>query len=317
MPKPKSKTEVVTLKAGRRPIRNLVVVSDTHCGCRFGLIHPDGATLDGGDGEEPAHYRPSRQQRTIHGWWEEFWNEWVPQATKGEPYAVVINGDAIEGVHHRATSQISHNLQDQADIAEKVLRPIVAKCEGNFYMVRGTPAHVGESAVDEEALAKRLGAIPNEAGQRARYDAWIRVGSGLVHLLHHIGTTSSSAHETSAVHAEMISELVEAARWRAEPPTAIVRSHRHSYIKTEMAAEWGMVQSIVTPAWQLKTPYAYKISGARLRPPQFGGVIIRQGDRDLYSDRRVWTIGRTTEITWMRDDQAREQKGQLKSRRGR
>jgi len=32
----------------------------------------------------------------------------------------------------------------------------------------------------------------------------------------------------------------------------------------------------VTPAWQGKTPFVWKIPGGRLSQPQFGGVIIRE-----------------------------------------
>ncbi len=48
------------------------------------------------------------------------------------------------------------------DMGYEVLAPIVELCEGRFYMTRGTRAHVGPSGVEEERLAKRLGAKPNE-----------------------------------------------------------------------------------------------------------------------------------------------------------
>jgi len=110
----------------------------------------------------------------------EFWDSWVPCVTHGEPFAVVVNGDVIEGVHHRATSQISHNLEDQCQIAYDVFAPILDRCDGRFFMIRGTPAHVGEQGVYEERLAKQLGAIPNEeassramsCGRRSAATAW-------------------------------------------------------------------------------------------------------------------------------------------------
>ena len=148
---------------------------------------------------------------------------WVPQQTKGKPFAVVHNGDVIEGVHHNATTQISHNIEDQSNLAVKVLTPIVKKCGGRYYSIRGTPSHVGQSSVEEERVAKRLGAIPNKDGQHSRYDLWKRVGKHLVHFLHHVGTTSSSAHESSAVNAELSAEFYEACRWGKEKPSIIVR----------------------------------------------------------------------------------------------
>ena len=226
----------------RKPTRinNIVVVSDTHCGCRLGLCPPTGARLDDG-----GRYMPSRLQRVVWQWWIEFWEKWVPTVTHGEPYAVVVNGDVIEGVHHRATSQISHNLEDQCEIVREVFEPIVERCRGQFYMVRGTPAHVGEQGVHEERLAKQLGALPNEEGQHARYELWQTFGRGrLAHFNHHIGTTSSSQHETSAVNGELVHAFVEAGRWGHTPPDVIVRCLSHD---TEILTRsgWTSMEDVV------------------------------------------------------------------------
>jgi hypothetical protein len=273
--------------------RNLVVVSDTHCGCRLGLLHPDGIQVDGG-----GLYLPSEFQRKMWTLWREFWDVWVPEATKGEPFDLVHNGDAVDGVHHNSTTQISHNLIDQQTIAEDILRPVVAQCVasgGTYYHIRGTEAHVGKSGEYEERLARTLGAKPNAEGQFARYDLWKRVGNALVHLLHHIGTTSSAAHESSAVNAELAASFVEAGRWRREPPDYIVRSHRHRSIGVNLDTAKGYAAGIVTPAWQLKTPYVWKIPGARVSEPQLGGIIIRQGDEEHFYRRKVWSLDRSPE----------------------
>ena len=273
--------------------RNLVVISDTHCGCRLGLVHPDGITVDSG-----GQYLPSEFQQKMWAYWRTFWDEWVPEVTRGDPFDVVHNGDAIDGTHHRSTTQISHNLEDQQRIAEAVLAPIVAQCMasgGTYYHIRGTEAHVGQSGEYEERLARTLGAKPNEQGQYARYDMWKRVGNALVHLLHHIGTTSSAAHEASAVNAELTAEYVEAARWHREAPDFIVRSHRHRSIAVDLNSAKGHAAAIVTPAWQGKTPYVWKIPGARISEPQLGGILIRQGDEEFYYRRKVWSFERSPE----------------------
>src|SRR5579859_4275199 len=96
-------------------IRNVIVISDTHCGCRMGLCPPDGAALDDG-----GIYTPSRLQKIMWGWWEEFWGEWVPNVTHKGPFVLVHNGDVIDGVHHNSTTQISQNIKDQKDLAIKI-----------------------------------------------------------------------------------------------------------------------------------------------------------------------------------------------------
>lgn len=269
-----------------KSVRNIVVVSDLHCGCRLGLMPLAGVPLDDG-----GTVHPSNLQRKTWAMWREFWDVWVPSVTHGEPFALVVNGDALEGNHHGSTTQVSHNLGDQRKIAYEVLAPEVRKACA-YYHVRGTEAHVGQSAVDEEGLAKDLGAIPNEEGQHARWELWSRVGNSLVHFLHHIGTTGSSAYESTAVHKELVESFVEAGRWGLEPPRIIVRSHRHRYFESRISGAGGYFIGTVTPAWQLKTPHTYKIPGARLSQPQIGGIVIRQGDEELHVRAKTWQIER-------------------------
>jgi len=274
-------------------VNNLIFVADQHCGCRLGLCPPKATKLDDG-----GTYRPSPFQRKLWRLWREFWDEWVPKVCRGDPYAVCQLGDAVDGVHHGSVTQVSHNLVDQKRIAKKCLEPVVAACEGRFYMVRGTEAHVGPSAQLEEELAESLGAIPDAEGRYARYELWKLLGPGrpkdcaLVHAMHHIGTTGSSHYESTAVHKELVEAFQESGRWGNRAPDFVVRAHRHRYLHTEIATEGGRAVSIVLPGWQGKTPFTYRIPGARQSMPQFGGIMVRCGDEERYMRQRVWSLQR-------------------------
>jgi len=266
---------------------NLVIVSDLHCGDQVGLCPLKGAVLDSG-----GIYKPNKVQIVMAKLFDTFWSTWVPHVTHGEEYDIVVNGDVIDGHQAKSTHQITNNLATQRKIAYEVLAPIVDRCKGQLYMIRGTPYHSGESGEEEETLAKMLGATPNSDNQYARYELWKKVGDKLVHIMHHIGTTSSSAYEATAVHKELTEELTESARWGETPPNIVVRSHRHRYLEVKIAAEASYAISLVTPGWQAKTPFAYKIPGARLSPPQFGGILIRQGDEEIFTRSKVWNLKR-------------------------
>ncbi len=276
------------MRNNTKKICNLIVISDLHCGCKLGLCPPGPVHLDDG-----GVYHPSKVQEKVWGMWKEFWDTWVPLATHGEPFAVVVNGDSIDGVHHGSVSQISHNLLDQVRIAQVVLKPVIKLCGGRFYMVRGTEVHVGQSGCEEERLAESLGSIPDDDGRYARYELWARVGKGLVHCMHHIGTTGCSHYESSAVLKELTESYAEAGRNRMEPPDVVVRSHRHRHIEVEVPTKLGYGYSFTTAGWQLKTPHVYKIPGGRVTTPQIGGSLIRQGDEDLYTRHFVKNIGRS------------------------
>ena len=285
----KRKRLLSVVRTSARDVRNIIVFSDTHVGCRLGLCHPDGADLDNG-----GKYMPSKLQGKVWSIWEDFWRTWVPTVTRGEPFAVVCNGDCVDGVHHGSTTQWSHDLEDQGAHACKILAPIVEACEGRYYHIRGTEAHVGQSGVDENRIAKTLGAIPNSDGQHARWELWKKMGNGLIHFSHHIGTTSSAAHETSAVNAELSALFNESGRWGHSPPHVLARSHRHRNSEIRLPAKWGYATAFVTAAWQLRTPFCFKVAGARVTTPQIGGSLIRYGDEDgLYTRHHVVDIGRS------------------------
>ena len=283
----KKKTIVVGKRLKREPVNNVIVVSDLHCGCRLGLCPDTPVDLD-----EGGKYQCSKLQAQVWAWWSEFWDNWVPEVTRREPYTVVVNGDAMDGVHHNTVTQISQNTADQAKIAYSILKPIVDGCEGRYYHIRGTEAHVGSSGQEEEKLAERLGAIPDPVGHHARWELWLRVGRGLVHFTHHIGVAGSMAYETSAIQKEIEQSFVESARWDDEIPDVLVRSHRHRNAETRIQSHKGFATSCTTAGWQLKTPLVYRIVGGRQARPQIGGTLIRCGDEDIYTRHKLWKLDR-------------------------
>jgi hypothetical protein len=273
-------------------IRNVVVISDTHFGCQFGLCPPR-VVLDGG---QVVEHSPS--QAKVWWFWEHFWNEWVPKVTKGEDFVLVHNGDVIDGRHHNATTLITDNIADQLKIAELAMTPILTnqRCK-RYFQIRGTEAHVGPTAEHEETLAGILGAIPDMDGNHARWDLWLRVEGALINFTHHIGTTSSASYESSAVYKELVEAYNEAGRWNDEPPDCVVRSHRHRQFEIRIPTAKGYGIVCVTPGWQLKTPFVWRGTLGRTGTPQIGGYVIRHGGEDgLYTRFRVWKVGRTPEV---------------------
>lgn len=274
-------------------INNVIVISDTHSGCKLGLSPPS-FKLD-----EANIILQSPLQAKVWGMWKEFWRDWVPMVTKGEDYVVVHNGDALDGVHHGNVTQVTHNLADQRRMAFDVLSPITKspKCKG-YYHIRGTEAHVGKSGQDEESLAKELGAVPDEHGNHARWELWLRMANNVLgHFTHHIGTTSSAAYESTAPYKEMVEAFVEAGKLGNEPPDFIVRSHRHRSIEIKVPTKNGHGIALVTPAWQLKTPFTYRVTLGRISTPQIGGFLIRSGHEDrIYTRSKIWQIERTKEV---------------------
>lgn len=263
-----------------------MILSDLHCGCQFALC-PTKVQLDGG-----GTYKPNKPQTKLLDLWRYAWGTWVPKVTKGEPFAVVVNGDTLDGVHHGSVTQITHNLETQRRIAYEILAPIRDKASA-LYITRGTEAHVGKSAQDEEELAKDLGAEKDENGRHSRYELWLQLGKALVHCAHHIGTTGSMAYETSALMRELAELMSDSARWGSTPPDVVVRSHRHRHVEVRVPTRNIYGICFTTAAWQLRTPFAYKIPGGRVATPHIGLSLVRSGDEEIYTRHFVHTIPRT------------------------
>src|SRR6266705_2772979 len=100
-------------------VKNLVVISDTHCGSTLGLAVKH--RLDDG-----GWFTPSPLQKKLWAHWQDFW-KWTYGRLNGEPFDLIHNGDIIDGVHHGTTALSSHNITDQCRLAIEIMEPHVSK----------------------------------------------------------------------------------------------------------------------------------------------------------------------------------------------
>lgn len=264
-------------------IKNCVVISDTHFGSSVALsqIHQ----LDDG-----GYYHPSALQSKLYKLWLGFW-EWAYEHVGKEPFIIVHVGDVTDGVHHRTTQLSSGNLSTQANLAIDMMQPHVSRAAA-YYQIRGTEAHVGASAQEEEQIAKELGAVKDpETGNYARWELWLKMSGHLIHFAHHLGHTSSSAYESSALMREVVAAFAESGQWGFRAPGAVVRGHTHRFLTIEGPGDWIGVK---LPAWQAKTAFTYKID--RLRGPMFGGVLFQAGKEGLEMKKWIRTVKQTTAV---------------------
>ncbi len=247
-------------------VRDVVCISDTHCGSSLALSCRH--KLDDG-----GYYEPSPLQQKVGAYWDDFW-KWVYASLEGRPFVLVHNGDMIEGQNkNRTTALTTGNLTVQGRIVMELLKPHIDKAE-RYFQIRGTEAHVGIAAQEEEMLAALLGAEKDDHGNYSRWELFMKFGAELLHFGHHIGSTSSTAYESSAPMRELAAGFTESGQHGLRPPTVLIRSHRHRFIHVRVPGG----QIVVTPAWQLKTPYVHRMD--RLRAPQFGGLILSLDQND-------------------------------------
>jgi hypothetical protein len=237
----------------KKPIRALVDLSDLHCGSTKALLAPGFVTLEGQD----------VGQNNIQKWlWEcwqrkdDFLNDWLGS----DPFALVLNGDILEGIHHGTKEIISPEMADHRRAAIQILEPLVKRAAKTF-VVRGTEAHVNNH---ETGIGEQLGAVKNpETGLHAFDRLTLDMCGVRCVFRHHIGTSMRRGLAGSQLSLTLAEEQLEAANNSEIIPRVVGCAHRHKPGHYE--DENGIC--FVSPAWQVLTRFGNKVvSAARCKP---------------------------------------------------
>ena len=252
-------------------------MSDTHCGSSVGLL-PPGLQL----GDPAREFNLNRAQEWI---WER-WQLFVGKAIAA-PFDLVLNGDLIEGMHHRTTQVVDPDPGVHVAIAEHAIAPLAERA-GRVWVVRGTEAHVGPSS--ECGLAVALGAIPDPFSRLPAWDVLNLAYCGVPCMFfHHMPTSVRKWTESTALGTMLAQAQVAAIRARITAPRVVGMAHRHSY----GLYEDGAALAFATPSWQLKTRYGQKVAPAS--ECQIGAMVLdwtNRADGELPdTERHVWRLG--------------------------
>lgn len=258
-------TDLTTFDADNLTV---AIVGDLHAGSTVGLAPPQFRTDDG----QIIHHSPF--QAKLWAAWLDYWQQ--VQDT-GAPIVAVINGDLVDGDHHRTPQIVSRSLEQHRRMALDILRPIRDNVQA-MYVIRGTEAHAGAIAQDEESIAQALDATPTPNGNASWWYMQARFGGVGFDIAHHgpIGRlpwTRGNALNSLAVQLEL-------AYYRAglQPPAWAIRNHNHVYWDSGTA---GGVRVVALPCWQGATAFGNRIAPGML--PDIGGGIwrIRDGRSDF------------------------------------
>jgi len=221
-------------------------VGDTHCGSTVGLCPPEGLELDDG-----GMYEPNKAQRWLWSNWEIAWDviKSIKFRNRRAKLHLILNGDLIDGDHHRTTQIASGLTGIHIRCAMESLRVPLALKPKSIHILRGTPSHVGRAGGAEEGIARALSA-----------EGWKVIGDPDTGNKSSYGRMGRRAHTRGPY-----------IRWFAqdiffnymmdheEPPDIAVRSHFHQF------ADSGRIHKVKTravalPAWQLATEYVHRVA---------------------------------------------------------
>lgn len=264
-----------------RPVL-VAVVSDVHAGGTTALC-PDTITLDDG-----GEYHASKAQRWLMQCWRDYWARVAAKRDEiGAELYVVFNGDLVEGDHHKTTQIMSANPNAQAAVLNAAITVPLALKPDRVFVVRGTEAHVGQSASSEERIAdglrrdKRPVVGDPESGTASWWHLRMRVHKTLIDITHH-GRTGQREHTrtgAAVLHAHDI--LLAHVKNGHEPPDLCLRAHYHRFNDSYDACP---VRVVTSGAWQLATGYVKKVAPDTLA--DIGGLIVTVNP-DGYAVERV------------------------------
>lgn len=258
------------------------VCSDLHCGSTLGLCHPSGVQLDDG-----GRYMPSPPQLKLWECWETYWQSVKASLKAGDRLFILINGDAVDGAHHRSTQIVTENLPvTQQEIATAVLGPGLELDPAAVVIVRGTEAHVGSSASFEERLARSLDCVPDPVTGASSHWHFQAVSEGVMLDFAHHGRAGQRPWTRLTGVGTLATEIALAASDHGTRcPDLAIRSHYHTWIDS---FDLRKVRVVQIAGWQLTTAFVHRIAAGSL--PQIGGVIVtcEDGKYDLRKVKFEW-----------------------------
>jgi hypothetical protein len=223
--------------------------------------------------DDGGQYHPSKGQRWLWNNWLKFW-EAVPKNSW-----VVINGDLADKDYKlRGYQNITRNPATIQRMIVDTMQPALDKAE-RVFVIRGTGAHTGKSANLEEEFGKDIGAERTPDGLYSWWTLCLECEGVLFDIAHHVGMGRrpwTAANSLNSLAAEIMIQY-----HCSRLPDVALRSHNHHFGETGLNYP---VRVVATPAWQLPTEYAARISAI---PADIGGILFEcQGGKYKMDVRR-------------------------------
>jgi hypothetical protein len=258
----------------RRPII-VALFADTHPNSCVGLLHKDGVYTEGGN-----LVLPSREQEWLWERWENYWDiiKRKKKELKARVIAVSVGDGADDNLHSKA-GLLSVVNDIVIDIGVGVLEPVLPVAD-EIHLIAGTPAHVGDYATIEEAIAERVGGVKDKnSGRYTSFRRYIRA-NGVLFDCQHAPVSNSSRQHTRGGGAMRTGYEVMGEYWRREeqPPDVVVRAHVHHH---EDTGENFVTRTIFCPCWKLHGQYEGK-RGFVIQPVGGWYAVCLDGKADLH-----------------------------------
>lgn len=186
------------------------------------------------------------------------WEQWldcvaeVDSLAKGRRFFLLLNGDLIEGNHHRTKEILACSEAEHMRAALYTLEDLITRA-GPIAITEGTECHTGDF---EGAMGYQMKAIQDPStGKHVHKVLPFEIHGCQCLAYHHMPTTKRAYLEAGMMSIELGNAQLSAMRSGNPVPRVVMAAHRHR----PGIYESGDSMFCVSPAWQGLTRFGRKV----------------------------------------------------------
>lgn len=195
----------------------------------------------------------------------------------------MLPGDLTEGKHHQAVDSaplVGQHISTAIDLLRD--GPMKHGFDG-IHFIRGTEAHVGTAAQNEEAIAVKFNdqgfpLVPDPTtGRLTSYWRRIDVDGVLIDVRHH--TTFGKTPHTKDAHLRNLAHRIWETHVRAghRPPDLCIRGHVHQWGDSGKVVDMP-TRLVVLPGWQALTAFGHRVAIEDIGKTGLCVFVVRDGE---------------------------------------
>ena len=239
----------------------IAVYNDLHAGSPVAPFPPRQWEMPEGN------YLPTRLQIELYNHLKEA-SEEIGRRRKGKRLIIIKLGDMVEGLHHNSKQVSSTRRAVHEAISLELMDRIdewTGFTDGDLeFFVAGTESHVEES---EERIARDRDAQayipPTESGRDGVYVfpvLNITINGIPCFFAHHGPATGEGANKGNGLRGRIKNMYLEYLEIGKVPPRLVVFADKHrKHYERVWRSDKVMIDAIISPAYQVKTEFVYKI----------------------------------------------------------
>jgi hypothetical protein len=222
-------------------MKRIVIVSDFHCGHKFGLTPP---------GWWASEQTPDERLKKHKEFQRDLWDFYASKIEMLKPiHTLVVNGDAIEGKGEKTggTELVTSDRFEQIRMAAKAIELAEAK---RIRVTYGTGFHTGR----EEDFEKLLREFVSNEDVKVEGHLFLDVDGCIFDIKHKVARSIIPHGRVTALIRAVLWNGIWSLLGRQPEARFIVRSHVHYYEAWKNARH----EAVITPAFQYNTIYGIR-----------------------------------------------------------